>query len=45
VSLESVGLDWEESVVTMEGIDNVRRQNGLIYAEYIESTEYIFFVS
>ncbi|KAF2837106.1 NAD(P)-binding protein [Patellaria atrata CBS 101060] len=38
--LESEGLGWEESVVIMEVMDEVRRQGGLVYPERIESTEY-----
>lgn len=38
--LESEGLDWEESVVIMEVMDEARKQNGIIYPEKIESTEY-----
>ncbi|OCK95533.1 NAD(P)-binding protein [Cenococcum geophilum 1.58] len=38
--LESEGLSWEESIVIMETMDEVRRQNGLRYPEAIESTEF-----
>lgn len=38
--LESEGLPWEESIVIMEVMDEVRRQGGLTYPEKIESTEY-----
>ncbi|MCJ1257691.1 hypothetical protein MMC24_005517 [Lignoscripta atroalba] len=38
--LESEGMGWEESVVIMETMDQVRSQNGLVYPERIESTEY-----
>ena len=38
--LESEGLGWEEIVVIMETMDEVRRQNGLRYPERIESTDY-----
>jgi hypothetical protein len=38
--LESDGLTWEESVVIMEVMDEVRKQNGLVYPENIESTQY-----
>ncbi len=38
--LESEGLGWEESVVIMEVMDEVRRQNDLIYPEKLESLEY-----
>jgi hypothetical protein len=36
--LESETLDWEEIVVIMEAMDTVRRQNGLVYPEEVEST-------
>lgn len=38
--LESEVLSWEESIVIMETMDEVRRQNGLRYPEAIESTEF-----
>ncbi|KAJ5443660.1 D-xylose 1-dehydrogenase (NADP(+)) [Penicillium daleae] len=38
--LESDGLPWEESIVIMEVMDEVRRQGGLVYPAKIESTEY-----
>ncbi|KAI9374542.1 hypothetical protein BJX61DRAFT_532284 [Aspergillus egyptiacus] len=38
--LESETLDWEESIVIMEVMDEARRQNGLTYPEKIESTVY-----
>ena len=38
--LESEGLPWEESIVIMEVMDEVRRQGGLMYPQKIESTEY-----
>ena len=38
--LQSNGLDWEESVVIMETMDQVRKQNGLVYPEKIETVEY-----
>lgn len=38
--LESDGLTWEESVVIMEVMDEVRKQGGLTYPEKIESTVY-----
>ncbi len=38
--LESEGLTLGESVVIMEAMDEVRRQNGLRYPDKIESTEY-----
>ncbi len=38
--LESAGLDWEESIVIMETMDEVRRQGGLKYPELIETDVY-----
>ena len=38
--VESLGLSWEESVVIMEVMDEVRRQGGIKYPEAIETTEY-----
>ncbi|OKL59085.1 hypothetical protein UA08_05837 [Talaromyces atroroseus] len=38
--LESEGMPWEESVVIMEVMDEVRRQHGLVYPEKIETTDY-----
>ncbi|KAJ6171604.1 hypothetical protein N7470_000671 [Penicillium chermesinum] len=38
--LESAGMPWEESIVIMEVMDEVRRQGGLKYPESIESTKY-----
>lgn len=38
--LESENMGWEESVVIMETVDEVRRQAGLRYPENIESIEY-----
>ena len=38
--LESEGMPWEESLVIMEVMDEVRRQGGLKYPESIESTKY-----
>lgn len=38
--LESEGMPLEESVVIMEVMDEVRRQNDLVYPEKIESVEY-----
>jgi predicted dehydrogenase len=38
--LESESLSWEESVVIMETMDEVRRQGGLKYSELLESTVY-----
>lgn len=37
---ESLGLGWEESVVIMETMDEVRRQAGMKYPENIETVEY-----
>lgn len=37
---ESEGMGWEESTVIMQVMDEVRRQNGLVYPERIESLEY-----
>ncbi|KAL9133755.1 MAG: hypothetical protein Q9175_005062 [Cornicularia normoerica] len=38
--LESAGMGWEESVVIMETMDQVRRQGGVKYPEKIETTDY-----
>ena len=38
--LESEGMGWEESIVIMETMDEVRRQGAVKYPEKIESTEY-----
>ncbi|KAE8449269.1 D-xylose 1-dehydrogenase (NADP(+)) [Mollisiaceae sp. DMI_Dod_QoI] len=38
--LESDGLNWEESVVIMETMDEVRKQGGLKYPELIETDVY-----
>lgn len=38
--LESEGMSWDESVVIMEVMDEVRRQGGLVYPQAIESTKY-----
>lgn len=38
--LESETLPWEESIVIMEVMDEVRRQGGLTYPEQIESTTF-----
>ena len=38
--LESEGMGWEESIVIMELMDEVRRQGGVKYPEKIETTEY-----
>ncbi|KAF2456840.1 hypothetical protein BDY21DRAFT_346219 [Lineolata rhizophorae] len=37
---QSQGLTWEESIVIMDVMDEVRRQNKLEYPEKIESTTY-----
>lgn len=37
---ESEGLGWEESLVIMETMDEVRRQGGVVYPEEIESDVY-----
>lgn len=37
---ESAGLNWEESLVIMETMDEVRRQGGLKYPELIETAVY-----
>ncbi|KAL1955616.1 hypothetical protein VTO42DRAFT_8349 [Malbranchea cinnamomea] len=38
--LESNTMSWEETLVIMRVMDEVRRQNGLVYPEKIESTKY-----
>ena len=38
--LESEGLPWEESIVIMQTMDEIRKQHGLVYPEKIESIEY-----
>ena len=38
--LESETMGWEESIVIMETMDEVRRQGGVVYPEKIETTEY-----
>jgi predicted dehydrogenase len=38
--LQSETLSWEESIVIMETMDEVRKQGGLKYSELIESTVY-----
>ena len=38
--LESAGMGWEESLVIMETMDQVRKQGGVKYPEKIETTEY-----
>ncbi|KZF20697.1 NADP:D-xylose dehydrogenase [Xylona heveae TC161] len=37
---ESESIGWMESIAIMETMDEVRRQNGLVYPERIESAEY-----
>lgn len=37
---ESEGLGWEESIVIMEVMDDVRKQNGMVYPQKIESLDY-----
>ncbi|TAQ85143.1 hypothetical protein B7494_g6533 [Chlorociboria aeruginascens] len=36
--LESQSMGWEESVLIMETMDEVRRQGGLVYSDLIESS-------
>lgn len=38
--LESDSMPWEESIIIMEVMDEVRRQGGLVYPKNIESTVY-----
>lgn len=38
--IESEGMSWEESIVIMETLDQVRKQGGVVYPEKIETTEY-----
>jgi predicted dehydrogenase len=38
--LESITLTWDESVLIMEAMDEVRRQGGLKYPELIETSSY-----
>ena len=38
--LESESMGWEESVVIMETMDEVRKQGGLTFPDLIESVEY-----
>ncbi|KAI4105128.1 MAG: hypothetical protein L6R37_002847 [Teloschistes peruensis] len=38
--IESEGMGWEESVVIMEVMDEVRRQGGIKYPETIESLDF-----
>ena len=38
--LESAGMGWEESIVIMETMDQVRKQCSLEYPQKIETTEY-----
>lgn len=37
---QSSGLDWQESLVIMEVMDEVRKQNGMVYPQQIESVDY-----
>ena len=38
--LESTTMGWEESVVIMHTLDQVRKQGAVFYPEKIETTEY-----
>ena len=38
--LESETLSWEESIVIMRVMDEVRKQNGLIYPDKLETLNY-----
>ncbi|KAG9244593.1 putative Trans-1,2-dihydrobenzene-1,2-diol dehydrogenase [Calycina marina] len=38
--LQSEGMSWEESLVIMETMDEVRKQGGLEYSDLIESADY-----
>lgn len=38
--LESETMSWEESLVIMRVMDEIRKQGGLVYPENIESTQY-----
>ncbi|RDW83493.1 putative dimeric dihydrodiol dehydrogenase [Coleophoma crateriformis] len=38
--LESSAMDWEEVVAVMEVMDKVREQNGIVYPQAIETTEF-----
>ena len=38
--LESETMSWEESLVIMRVMDEIRKQGGLVYPERIESTQY-----
>jgi len=38
--VESEGMGWEESVVIMDVMDEVRRQNGMKYPDKIETLDY-----
>ena len=38
--LESETLGWEESIVIMRVMDEVRKQNGLVYPDKLETLEY-----
>ncbi|KAI9807065.1 MAG: hypothetical protein M1825_005782 [Sarcosagium campestre] len=39
-NLESASLGWDEILVIMETMDEVRKQNGLVYPDKIETTDY-----
>ena len=38
--LQSEGLTWDESILIMETMDEIRKQGGLSYPQEIESTDY-----
>ena len=38
--LESPVLDWEESIVIMRVMDEVRKQNGMVYPDKLETLDY-----
>ncbi|CAK7232473.1 hypothetical protein SBRCBS47491_008283 [Sporothrix bragantina] len=37
---QSAIMDWEETIVIMDVMDTVRKQNGIVYPESIETTDY-----
>lgn len=37
---ESAGLPWQESIVIMEAMDEVRKQNNLVYPDKIETLDF-----
>lgn len=37
---ESTGMPWEESMAVLEVMDEVRRQNGLVYPDAVETSVY-----